>query len=83
MRLWRDLPSTGTKARRTRSYETVGYVISGSARLDVEGQVVLLNPGDSWLVPAGAEHSYEILEELTAVEATSPPSHLASRDKSV
>ncbi len=36
-----------------------------------------LEPGDSWLVPAGAEHTYRILETFTAVEATSPPAWCA------
>ncbi len=63
-----------------RDYETVGYVISGRAELDLEGQTVRLEPGDSWLVPAGARHSYRILEPLTAVEATSPPAQVRGRD---
>jgi quercetin dioxygenase-like cupin family protein len=56
-----------------RSYETVGYVISGQAELTLEGQTIKLGPGDSWLVPAEAEHSYSILEPFTAIEAISPP----------
>jgi Cupin domain len=51
----------------------VGYVISGSARLDLEGQTLNLKAGDSWLVPAGAMHQYTILEPFSAVEATAPP----------
>ena len=47
----------------------------------LEGQVVRLDPGDSWVVPAGAEHSYRILEEFTALEATSPPAHAHGRDE--
>jgi quercetin dioxygenase-like cupin family protein len=39
-------------------------------------QMVKLEPGASWLVPAGAEHSYRILETFTAVEATSPPAQV-------
>ena len=39
MRLWIDEPGGKLKAPATRDYETVGYVISGSARLDVEGQL--------------------------------------------
>jgi len=38
-----------------------------------KGKTVMLEPGDSWLVPAGAEHAYRILSEFTAVEATAPP----------
>jgi mannose-6-phosphate isomerase-like protein (cupin superfamily) len=79
MRLWQHeepqpMPVT------ERDYETVGYVISGRAELDLEGQTVRLEPGDSWLVPAGARHSYRILEPLTAVEATSPPAQVHGRD---
>jgi quercetin dioxygenase-like cupin family protein len=32
-----------------------------------------LTPGDSWVIPAGAEHRYRIVEHFKAVEATSPP----------
>jgi hypothetical protein len=31
-------------------------------------------------VPAGARHSYRILEPLTAVEATAPPAQVHGRD---
>lgn len=76
MRLWsREEPNDAKESAR-RSYETVGYVIEGRAELESEGQKVLLGPGDSWLVPADAEHRYIILETFTAVEATCPPAHL-------
>jgi mannose-6-phosphate isomerase-like protein (cupin superfamily) len=76
MRLWnREQPNDAKESAR-RSYETVGYVIEGRAELESEGQTVLLGPGDSWLVPADAEHRYTILETFTAIEATSPPAHL-------
>jgi quercetin dioxygenase-like cupin family protein len=81
MRLWRELPPHDDEAISHRDYETVGYVIEGTARLHIEGQVVLLEPGDSWVVPQGARHRYEILEPFTAVEATSPPAHVHSRDE--
>jgi quercetin dioxygenase-like cupin family protein len=80
MRLWRD-EEPHEKATARRDYETVGYVISGRAELTVEGQTLRLEPGDSWLVPAGEEHSYRILETFTAVEATAPPAQVHGRDK--
>ncbi len=81
MRLWRDEePSEGKEAVR-RDYETVGFVISGRAELTLEGQTIRLEPGDSWLVPPGAEHSYRILETFTAVEATAPPAQVHGRDE--
>jgi quercetin dioxygenase-like cupin family protein len=71
MRLWTDEPGGKLKGPTTRDYETVGYVISGRAKLDLEGQTLNLKAGDSWLVPAGARHQYTIIEPFTAIEATS------------
>jgi mannose-6-phosphate isomerase-like protein (cupin superfamily) len=79
MRLWQNERPQSTPVTE-RDYETVGYVISGRAELDLEGQTVRLEPGDSWLVPAGARHAYRILEPLTAVEATAPPAQVHGRD---
>src|SRR5438477_11514557 len=61
-------------------YEVVGYVLGGRAELNLEGQVVTLGPGDSYVVPRGARHHYRILEHFRAVEATSPPAHVHGRD---
>jgi quercetin dioxygenase-like cupin family protein len=81
MRLWRDAQPADAKPATAREYETVGYVIAGRAELHLEGQTVLLEPGDSWSVPKGASHTYKILEAFTAVEATSPPSQVHGRDE--
>ncbi len=43
--------------------------------------MVLLEPGDSWLVPKDASHTYKILETFTAVEATHPPARVGGRDE--
>jgi quercetin dioxygenase-like cupin family protein len=80
MRLWQEEPGA-SKPETQRDYETVGYVIAGKAELHLEGQMVLLAEGDSWVVPKGARHSYRILEPLTAVEATSPPAQVHGRDE--
>lgn len=80
MRLWRD-QEPGEKAPVRRDYETVGYVLKGRAELTLEGQTVRLEPGDSWVVPHGAEHSYRILETFSAVEATSPPAEVHGGDE--
>ncbi|MDK3255342.1 cupin domain-containing protein [Blastococcus capsensis] len=80
MRLWSGQPTSSGKPQAARDYETVGYVISGRARLVTGDEALELAPGDSWVVPAGIEHTYEIVEELTAVEATAPPARQAGRD---
>ena len=81
MRMWDGLEA-GTKSEPAkRDYETVGFVIEGKAELHLEGQMVLLEKGDSYVVPRGAQHQYKILKTFTAVEATHPPAHAHGRDE--
>jgi quercetin dioxygenase-like cupin family protein len=80
MRLWQEEPGT-LMVETARDYEVVGYVLRGLAELHTEGQAVLLAPGDSYVVPRGARHSYRVLEAFSAVEATTPPSQVHARDE--
>jgi len=80
MRLWENEQPGEPKAPTTREYETVGYVLKGRAELHLEGQVVTLSQGNSWVVPKGASHTYKILENFSAVEATHPPAEVHGRD---
>lgn len=81
MRLWDVQPGSHKLENDAREYEVVGYVLEGSAQLEIEGQTILLNPGDSWVVPKGAHHTYHIKEHFKAVEATCPPAHAHARDE--
>jgi quercetin dioxygenase-like cupin family protein len=81
LRLWEDEQPGKSKPPTQRAYETAGYVISGRAELELEDQTIVLEPGDSWIVPKGARHRYKILEPFTAVEATSPPAEVHGRDE--
>jgi quercetin dioxygenase-like cupin family protein len=80
MRMWEKEPAGNSKEATKREYETVGYVIGGSAELEIEKQKITLRPGDSWLVPAGATHRYTVVEPFTAIEATAPPAQTHGRD---
>jgi mannose-6-phosphate isomerase-like protein (cupin superfamily) len=73
LRLWENVPPRGARAAVARDYETVGYVIAGRAALFCAGQKIILEPGDSWVVPRGVVHRYQILEPFTAVEAAARP----------
>ncbi|MDB5294494.1 MAG: Cupin 2 conserved barrel domain protein [Phycisphaerales bacterium] len=79
MRLWEDEQPGEPKEVAARDYETVGFVIRGRAELEIEGQKVTLEPGDSWVVNKGQRHRYNILESFTAVEATTPPARSHGR----
>lgn len=85
MRMWKDKEpdaATGKEKEETRrEYETLGFVLQGRARLHLEGQTLILEPGDCWVVPEGASHRYEILESFSAIEATSPPAQVHGRDE--
>jgi quercetin dioxygenase-like cupin family protein len=81
MRMWENEPPGEPAPPTERNYETVGYVISGRAELHLEGQLLLLESGDSWTVPRGSSHTYKILESFTAVEATCPPAQVHGRDE--
>jgi quercetin dioxygenase-like cupin family protein len=83
MRLWEDEQPGEPKPESSRDYETVGYVIKGKAELHLEGQMILLEAGDSWTVAKGSRHTYKILEPFTAVEATCPPAQVHGRDEPV
>ena len=56
-------------------------MIVGRAQLEIEEHTIVLEPGDSWVVPAGATHSYTIPEAFTVVEATSPSAQTYGRDE--
>ncbi|MEB3328846.1 MAG: cupin domain-containing protein [Candidatus Sericytochromatia bacterium] len=81
MRLWEKEPAGLEKPYSRRDYETIGYVLTGCAELELEGQVIRLEAGDSWVVPRGASHRYRILEPFTAVEASHPPARVHARDE--
>jgi len=83
MRLWENEQPGTPMQDVVRQYETVGFVIKGRAELHIEGQVILLEEGNCWVVPKGSLHTYKILEPFTAVEATSPPAHINDRDDPV
>lgn len=80
MRLWEESPGPPDPQPVRRDYETLGYVIQGRAELELEGQRVTLEAGDSWLVPPTAVHRYRILDEFTAIESTCPPARVDHRD---
>jgi len=82
MRLWENENPAEPQPATSRDYECLGYVISGKAELLIEGQTLLLEPGDSWMVPKGASHTYKILETFTAIETTSPCGFAKGRDHS-
>lgn len=79
MRLWEEAAGEAGEPH-TRPYETVGYVVSGAVEVHVGDDRITCRQGDSYLVPDGAERTYVVLEDLVAVETTSPPAQVHGRD---
>lgn len=52
--------------------EQTGYLVSGSIILTIGGDKYKVEPGDSWSIPGGIEHSAEVLENSVAVEVFAP-----------
>lgn len=50
-----------------------GYVLSGRYRLSTEGADETLEPGDSYAIAVGVEHSIEVLEPGEVIDVFSPP----------
>ena len=79
MRRWEEAAGEGGEPH-TRPYETVGYVVSGRVEVHVGDDTITCGAGDSYLVPEGAQRHYKVIEDLVAVEATSPPARVDDRD---
>lgn len=72
MRCWENEQPAEPEVEAPREYETVGYVLEGKAELHLEGKVIRLESGDSWIVPKNTSCSYKITEVFTAIEAANP-----------
>jgi quercetin dioxygenase-like cupin family protein len=53
--------------------EQIGYLVKGSAIVEVEGEKATLYPGDSWVIPGNANHAMEFLEDSLSIEVYTPP----------
>ena len=58
--------------RHSHTNEQTGYCISGRMRFTIGADLFDVTPGDSWCIPAGLEHSAEVLEECIIIEVFSP-----------
>ena len=64
---------TGSEgAPHTHPHTQVSYVLSGSFRYSVEGESVILNPGDSVVVPGGLVHGTVCLEKGVLLDVFTP-----------
>jgi quercetin dioxygenase-like cupin family protein len=53
-------------------HEQTGFMVSGTLRFDVDGEIFEAQTGDSWNIAGGRPHSATALEDAVAVEIFSP-----------
>lgn len=54
-------------------HEQTGYVVSGRARLNLEGEEPFeTGPGGAWSIPGGVPHSADALEDSVIIEVFYP-----------
>lgn len=53
-------------------HEQIGILISGLIELKIGDEVFRAEPGDSWSIPGGVEHSAAVLEDSIAIEVFAP-----------
>ena len=53
-------------------HEQTGIMISGKVRFKIGDELFEAEPGDSWCIPGGVEHTAEVLENSVVIEVFSP-----------
>jgi quercetin dioxygenase-like cupin family protein len=59
-------------ARHSHPHHQLVYVVSGSIRVDVDGRVFDVRPGDSFVVDGGVEHQASALEASEVLDVFTP-----------
>lgn len=58
--------------RHAHLHEQTGYLVSGHMTLRIGDEEAGIRPGDSWNIPAHAEHGATIHEDSVAIEVFHP-----------
>jgi quercetin dioxygenase-like cupin family protein len=74
LRLWERDPAGERAFAPDEAREHVAYVQAGALIVSIgDGPPLEVHAGDSYVVPAGRSHRFEVLEPATVVEAISTP----------
>ncbi|MBL8523211.1 MAG: cupin domain-containing protein [Betaproteobacteria bacterium] len=66
-----EIPAGGAAGRHTHNGPETGYILEGSAMMEIEGEVPkMLKAGDSYFIPAGKVHDAKAHGGATKVLAT-------------
>ena len=64
----------GTSTLHNHSQEQMGFILSGSAEITINGKSVICEPGDAYYIPSNANHGFKVLNNtnLEYIEIFSP-----------
>ncbi|MBC7234696.1 MAG: cupin domain-containing protein [Chloroflexi bacterium] len=68
-----ELSAGKAVAAHQHPHEQITHLLEGRVRFTVGDETVLLEPGDSCLLPANVPHGATALEESVLIDAFSPP----------
>lgn len=65
----------GQTTDHTHNHEQIGYILSGSLRITIQGETEILGAGDAYSIPANVRHGFTVLGDKKAeyFEVFSPP----------
>ncbi len=70
LRKWEGEPEGTVAPPHRNPYEYVAYLVEGSMKIRIGSEDErTLAAGDSYVVPAGTEYTFEVLQRATVVEA--------------
>ncbi len=67
------MKSGSTLPRHSHPYEQTGYLLKGKIKLSIGENSFEVQPGDSWCIESGMEHSALIIDDSEALEIFTPP----------
>ncbi len=53
-------------------HEQTGYLVSGKMNFIFKDKTLTAEPGDSWNIPGGVEHSVDVIDDCIVIEIFSP-----------
>lgn len=59
-------------ASHNHPYEQTGYLLEGKVKFTIGDEVHIVEPGDSWSIPADVEHQGDVIEDAVGIEVFSP-----------
>lgn len=68
-----DFASGSKVPEHAHTNEQLSYVVRGSLQVEMQGEIYVLNPGDSLLMPSNVAHNASAPEGAVVIDIFAPP----------